>query len=668
MGRDRGTGQLRRVPPGTAAATPEPADAATGVVVQVRVDSPVPHLDRPFDYLVPADLVEATAVGSRVRVRFAGRLCDGWVVDLGASGEQFARLRPIERVVGPGPVLTSATLDLVTHVAARYAGTFADVVRAAVPPRHARAERAAAKPVDPAALVAPDPTPWSDYDHGPALLARLARPTGTPTRAVWSSAPASSWVDEVVALVRTVLARPAADALVVVPDAADVARLLAGLDVERSGGLVAVLTADAGPERRYREFARVLRGGPRVVVGTRAAVFAPLADLRLIVLWDDGDDALADPQAPYWDAREVAAVRAHRSGCDLVVGSPARSVVTQHWCATGWARSIQPDRAVVARRAPRVRALAAEDAARDAAAAAARIPHTAWQAARAGLVDGPVLVQVARRGYVPALACQRCRSAARCPSCAGPLALAAGGSTPACGRCGHVVGAWACPECGGRRLRAIDVGAERTVEEIGRAFPGVPVVASHAGHVVAEISATAQVVVATPGAEPDCPGGYRAVLLLDARSQLTRVGLGATEDVARRWFAASRLAAPRARIVVTAANAIPVVQALVRWDAPWLAERELDDRAGAGLPPVTRVAVLRGARADLLDVAAALTVPHRLLGPVPTGEDGDRHRAVVVVDRTDATALAAALRAISATRSAHAGTAKVAVHLDPRDL
>jgi len=112
----------------------------------------------------------------------------------------------------------------------------------------------------------------------------------------------------------------------------------------------------------------------------------------------------------------------------------------------------------------------------------------------------------------------------------------------------------------------------------------------------------------------------------------------------------------------------------VRWDARWLAERELGERADAGLPPATRVAVLLGAAADIVDVAASLRVGHRLLGPVPVDGDGrapdgaECHRGVVVVSRADGAALARELRAITATRSARSGDRPVHVHLDPRDL
>lgn len=619
-------------------------------VVQVILDTPVPHLDRVFDYLLPPSAAEV-GVGWRVRVRFSGRLMDAYVVGRSDVSEHAGTLRPIERPIGIEPVLTDATLALARAVAERWAGTVSDVLRSAVPPRHARAETATVTPTEPAGWPV-DPVRWAAYEGGVALLDRIGR--GAGTRATWSIAPGSSFAAEVADLVGTVAGR-GRGAIVVVPDAADVARVCAAMPSATA------LTADAGPERRYREFVRILRGGAPLVVGTRSAVFAPVPDLGLVVVWDDGDDAHRDPQAPYWNARDVAALRSHLTGCDLVVGSPARSVATQAWCRSGWAASIAPSRDTVHARGPAVRALVREDLARDPAAAAARIPHPAWQAARAGLADGPVLVQVARRGYVPVAACQTCREVARC-RCGGPISL--DGTSARCSWCGAPAAPWTCPSCGGRRLRAVAVGAERTVEEIGRAFPGVPVLASHAGRMVAEVGDSPAVVVATPGAEPAAPAGYRAVLLLDARAMLARPRLDAQEDALRRWFGAARLAAPGAAVVVVAPNDARPVQALLRWDAPWCAEHDLQERAAAGFPPATRIAALTGARADVAAVAAAVEVAHEALGPVPRGE---HDRLLLRVARGDGLALAAQLRAISATRSA-ARSGVVTVHLDPPDL
>ena len=104
--------------------------APTRPVAQVVIDSSLPHLDRVFDYAVPLS-ADAAVVGSRVRVRFAGRLTDAIVVGRVDEGDHAGELKPLERVIGVEPVLTPETIVLVREVADRYAGTFSDVVRAA---------------------------------------------------------------------------------------------------------------------------------------------------------------------------------------------------------------------------------------------------------------------------------------------------------------------------------------------------------------------------------------------------------------------------------------------------------------------------------------------------------------------------------------------------------
>ena len=110
-------------------------------VARVAVDISLAHLDRPFDYLVPARLDEAAVPGCRVRVRFAGQLVDGYLLERAETSEHQGKLARLERVTSPEPVLTPEIFDLARAVADRYAGTLADVLRLAIPPRHATAER-----------------------------------------------------------------------------------------------------------------------------------------------------------------------------------------------------------------------------------------------------------------------------------------------------------------------------------------------------------------------------------------------------------------------------------------------------------------------------------------------------------------------------------------------
>jgi primosomal protein N' (replication factor Y) len=307
--------------------------------------------------------------------------------------------------------------------------------------------------------------------------------------------------------------------------------------------------------------------------------------------------------------------------------------------------------------------------ARDPAAGAARLPSLAWRTTRDALAAGrPVLVQVPRRGYVPTLACALDRTPARCASCHGPLASGGERDVPACRWCGRPAGDWRCPACGGARLRAAVVGASRTAEELGRAFPGVPVRSSGADHVLAEVPAEPAVVVATPGAEPLCAGGYGAALLLDGWALLSRADLRAAEETLRRWVNAAALVRAGGTVVVGADAAIPAVQALVRWDPAGAAARELAERAELGFPPACRMAALTGPAGAVAELTGSADLPDaaQVVGPVPM-PNGDE-RVLLRVPRTQGAELARALKTAAAGRSARRSAEPVRIQLDPHEL
>jgi primosomal protein N' (replication factor Y) len=578
---------------------------------------------------------------------------------------------PLRRAVSPEPVLSPAIARLSASVAARYAGTRSDVLRLAVPARHATVEKQASTPApEPRVDVAAAGEAWSAYAGGEAFVQHLA--DGEGPRSVWSAVPGRDWAQ---ALAQAAAATYASGrgALLCVPDHKDVARVDRALrDVLGEGHHVA-LTADAGPSERYRSFLAVRRGAVRIVVGTRAAAFAPVHDLGLVALWDDGDDLYADQHAPYPHTREVLLLRAHEEGCAALVGGFARTVEAEYLLRTGWAHELVADRATLRVHAAQVAIAGATDAelARDPFAATARIPKVAYDAIRSGLEHGPVLVQTPRSGYVTTLACDRCRTPARCEQCAGPLALPAPHRPPSCRWCGHEEPAWACSGCGGRGLRAPVLGDRRTAEEIGRAFPAVGVRTSSGDRVVSEVGGKPSLVVATPGAEPVAEGGYATVVLLDTWLMLARPDLRTAEESLRRWLNAAALArsAPDGgRVVAVGESSEPVLQALVRWDPAGFAQRELADRQSAHLPPASRLATLGGAPDAVASALQMLDLPDgaEVLGPVPeeSTPEEPRVRAVVRVPRAAGARLSRALVEMQGVRDAKK-MPPVRVQVDP---
>jgi primosomal protein N' (replication factor Y) (superfamily II helicase) len=649
-------------------------------VARVAVDMPLAHLDRAFDYQVPESLADTAVPGCRVRVRFAGRLANGFLLERTGASEHAGRLAYLERVVSPEPVLTPEIAGLARAVADRYAGTLADVLRLAVPPRHAGAESAPAAPgPGPAGSARPEPGPWSRYRAGPSFLAAIA--DGRAPRAAWSALPGPHWADEL-AVAAATAAAAGRGALIVVPDARDLSLLDLALARLLGPGQHVCLAAGLGPAERYRRWLRILRGEVPIVAGNRSAMFAPVADLGLVAIWDDGDDLHAEPRAPYPHAREVLALRSHRTGAAALIGGFARTAEATQLVAIGWARALAADRPVVRRCAPLISA-AGEDSelARDEAARSARLPSLALRTARDALSRGPVLFQVPRRGYVVAVACAHCHTAARCRACGGPLTLPAAQTAAICGWCA-TAGRWECPHCGHTRLRAAVTGAGRTAEELGRAFPSVPVRMSGGDGVIAELPGTPAVVVATPGAEPRAEGGYQAAVLLDGWALLGRASLRAAEEAVRRWMNAAALVRPSetgGTVVLVAAAAVPAVQALIRWDPVTHAERELAERTELRFPPAIRMASLTGPKDAVAGLLAVADLPAaaEVLGPVPVEAEGspdhpdqaeEQVRALIRVPRPAGRALAAALHAGQAVRSARKEPGAVRLQLDPAEL
>ncbi len=638
---------------------------------QVAVDLPLAHLDRPFDYLVPASMHEQAEPGCRVKIRFSGRDVDGFLLGRAEETAHVGRLSPLRRVVSPEPVLAPPVLEVARMVAERYAGTLADVLRLAVPARHARVE---AEPL--AALDRPLDVPvgeleaaWLAEAGGRAWVDRLA--TGEHPRAVWTAAAGADWATRLAASAAAVR-RSGRGSLLLAPDARDVARLDAALTELLGNGSHVVLTADLGPAARYRAFLAVSRGQVDIVVGTRAAAFAPVHRLGLVALWDDGDDLYAEQRAPYPHAREVLVARAYAEQAAMLVAAHSRTVEAQALLESGWANELSADREAVRTAAPQVHVTGETDAdlARDRAARSARMPAQVFTTVREALVTGPVLVHAPRYGYQPALVCTRCRHPAGCPRCSGPLGRSGARACPSCRRCGVFAENWRCSHCGGAEMRAPVVGSLRTAEEWGRSFPQTSVLASGGDHVLDTVDGGPAIVVATPGAEPAAAGGYAAAVLLDTWLTVSVPGLRAAEEALRRWMRVAALVRPAAdggRVIAVGDPSLPALQALVRWDSAGFAARELAERRSARLTPAYRLATITAPPDTLTEAVAALDLPRGgdILGPVDAGEG--LARVVLAIPSLRGAALSRALQQLQAGRSSRK-LPPVRIHVDPTEL
>ncbi|REJ05487.1 primosomal protein N' [Microbacterium bovistercoris] len=637
--------------------------AAARRIARVLIDSPLPQLDRLFDYALPAEFGDVP-VGVRVKVplRTAGRMMDGYIVALAVEEDVSRTLAEVESVVSPVVVLPERLHQLARRVADRAAGAASDILRLAIPKRQVRVEKAWSADIETPA-VAVEALTRADaviarYDGLEAVLADGGRAAVETIAEMEGSLPHSA---RLLAAVAVHVLASGRSAILVVPDKRDEDRLLDALaELLPDDAVVRHDARQTNPDR-YRAFLRTLADAPCVVVGNRSAVYAPTR-AGVVIIWDDGDPLLSEPLAPYVHARDAALVRQEQEGGALLFAGHTRTTDVERLVHGGWMTEIRAAR----RSSPRVILTPPQELERG----AQRMPSSAFLAAREAAGAGPVLVQVARPGFAPSLVCGQCRAPARCAHCGGPLGARRRGAVPVCGWCGRSANGWRCPSCEATQVRLASSGSERTADELGRAFPGVQIIVSDGTHPVERVPAKPALVIATRGAEPVADGGYRAVVLLDGARMLQAPELRIGESCLRWWSNAAALAAPGAPVHLVGVDG-PVARALATWTQAGYARSELEARAPLRMPPVYRVAQLDGLPTVVrpaLEQVRALGLPaDAVLGPVPVGDEG-RVRALVRFGYAAGAEVATTLRAAvvtDATRNRRArGKAGLSLHLD----
>ncbi|HEX7472492.1 MAG TPA: primosomal protein N' [Candidatus Limnocylindrales bacterium] len=259
-------------------------------------------------------------------------------------------------------------------------------------------------------------------------------------------------------------------ALVLVPEIALalplVDRLRAELDAE-----IALVHSGLGDGERADEWRRIRSGRTPIVVGTRLAVLAPLADLGLVIVDEEHDGAYKSERTPRLNARAAAIELGRLAGAAVVLGSATPSVESVGRARAGTYRRVAlPTRPTGAPPIVEVVDLRAELAsgnrglisARLAAALVALDPSTGERA----------ILVMNRRGAASAVLCRDCGAVQSCPECTLPLVFHQAGMTLRCHHCGTATPlATRCPACGSPRIRYLGGGTQRVEAEVRARFP-----------------------------------------------------------------------------------------------------------------------------------------------------------------------------------------------------
>lgn len=532
------------------APTPSGPVAESLPVARVRVDTGVFHLDQIFDYSVPEKLSSIVRTGIRVQIPFGGRETEGIVVSRVAQAERAGELKSISKVISVHAVATQETLDLFDSCAEYYCCNPWDLIRSAIPPRVAAVDKE---------LEVCEETSYEVQN--------------TQQPIYQSFEPFKPSHEQVSGLVEDF--QKGGSILIIAPDEKDVDRLFAHLSLRHEN--VLKLTSNSSREERYRNFLLSMRLESSIIVGTRSAIFAPVKNLKAIVIYKESSPDHFELRSPGWNTSAIAKIRAFKEGLQLVY--------------TGFSPSVRIaydiDQSLIKFRNHRVEVKVQAFTPHD----GALLPGRIFSEIKKALGQGPVLFLAPRKGYGNALLCAHCRNIATC-KCGGRLSVVSKNGPPTCVHCGTHYPDWKCSFCARDRQYLASRGIDRAAEEISRAFPGFPVVLS-AGDVIKErVESKPALVLSTPGAQPLVDGGYAAVVVLDATRFFSHTDLNTQERARELLFETSSLIRKTGKVLIVIDEAHPITSAIARWNVAPLLKREIADREELKLPPTVASAVI----------------------------------------------------------------------------
>jgi len=594
------------------AAQPAGPTASDLPIASVWVDTGIPTLTEPFSYLIPEKLSSQITLGSRVQVPFKEKHLEGIVIERTALTSDAREMKSIYKLLGDFPVASQETLELISLTSNYWGGSPYDVIRSAIPPRVAIAEKG---------LTSTSATIGSRSES--VAVFHLLPPKTDPIIALTS-------------LITT--SKVGGVKLVIVPTARELNRLTA--ELVKSNITFISLDSNLPRADRYRNFLLASLGGTNLVIGMRGAIFAPIPGLSEIYLHQENSEHYYERRTPHWNTREVAWIRSKLSHLNLHLTGYVPSLDV----------AIDIDRKEIFYQAKREKISVTAQSSSN----GELIPSKIYQQIRKGLATGPVLFLVPAKGYATAISCAKCRNVAMC-ECGGKLSKSSAKSEPTCVLCSKKYQNWKCGWCGEARVFLTSRGIERFAEEIGRSFPNQVVIQSTANDPHDLVSGDPALVISTPGVEPIAANGYAVVVLLQVDRFLSSSASNGVERAYSNFFAASALIGDHGVIALVHDDGAAITSSLTTWNPATISKREIEQRITLKLPPISGAILVLSDSSELARLKSALEsareesrAPQSLRVYGPTS--GDDAKLTLLVDPTEQMELVSLLREINKRR------------------
>jgi primosomal protein N' (replication factor Y) len=535
---------------------------------RVVVESDLLQLDREFDFLVPESLAQTVQVGQRVKFQLGRtkKLATGFVISL-PSESSFATSELVE-IVDLVPVVTEEIFKLARQVSNRQAVALGEILQQAIVehmPRIPKPEIVSTPEIE---VAVPELAGITSLPNKSAVLTSARSLTHQGMRS-----PDWCWLF-LRAAVEAIQAGKSA--ILIVPERDQINQLAALLSYMGLQDLISIWLPGAKKSERFANFHRVLASDKSIVIGSRSAIYAPVKNLGVIALFDDGDDSLREQGSPYTHAREIALMRASDE-VKLLFAANYRSLEIQRLVEIGYLKDLEI-------KLPPARISYSPPA--------QRLDAASFKLMRDALEVGPVLVLIPRKGNSATVYCAGCDQRLVCNNCKGPIWENEKGEY----RCRICQGiSHSCAACGSNKLRRGRTGSTRTAAEFGKAFPGITISEFTADTKPTAIKKSKHLVLATPGSAPRVPQGYAALLILDSDVWLAMPQLRSEQTAIRDWMEAIELLSDTGRAHIAGVDQ-DLGQALSLGQHRALAANAFREVNSLSLPPAARIASLEGSQ------------------------------------------------------------------------